>query len=99
MSLSGKKSFRPIVLMTIVVLFALFSPSLPGSDANYTYNGADIAWMLASTALVLIMTRIGLFLWRDGQEKKRHFYDVAEFYLYGSDGGIMGRVWFLVGFW
>ena len=71
MSLSGKKSFLPIVLMTIVVLFALFSPSLPGSDANYTYNGADIAWMLASTALVLIMTP-GLAYFYGGMVKKKN---------------------------
>ena len=38
---------------------------------NYEYNGADVAWMLASTALVLIMTP-GLAYFYGGMVKKKN---------------------------
>lgn len=71
MSLSGKKSYFPILLMLILVVLALFYPSVPESAKNYAYNGADIAWMLASTALVLIMTP-GLAYFYGGMVKKKN---------------------------
>jgi len=71
MSLSGKKSFVPIFLMAIIVGIALFSPSLPQGDENYTYDGADVAWMLTSAALVLIMTP-GLAYFYGGMVKKKN---------------------------
>lgn len=71
MSLSGKKSYFPIFLMLILVVLALFFPSLPVSGENYEYNGADVAWMLASTALVLIMTP-GLAYFYGGMVKKKN---------------------------
>ncbi len=71
MSLSGKKSFVPILLMTIVVILAIFYSSLPDVGKNYEYNGADIAWMLASAALVLIMTP-GLAYFYGGMVKKKN---------------------------
>ncbi len=71
MSLSGKKSFVPILLMAIVVVLAIFYSSLPDMDKNYDYNGADIAWMLASAALVLIMTP-GLAYFYGGMVKKKN---------------------------
>lgn len=71
MSLSGKKSYFPILLMLILVLLALFHPSVPSSSNNIEYNGADVAWMLASTALVLIMTP-GLAFFYGGMVKKKN---------------------------
>lgn len=71
MSLSGKKSFIPILFMIFLVFLALFNPSLPNSTEKYEYNGADIAWMLASTALVLIMTP-GLAYFYGGMVKKKN---------------------------
>ena len=71
MSLSGKKSFVPIFLMAIIVGIALFSPSLSHGNENYTYNGADVAWMLTSAALVLIMTP-GLAYFYGGMVKKKN---------------------------
>lgn len=71
MSLSGKKSYFPIFLMFILVILSLFHPSLPNPGVKYDYNGADIAWMLASTALVLIMTP-GLAYFYGGMVKKKN---------------------------
>lgn len=71
MSLSGKKSFLPILLMFLIVVLAFFNPSLPSDGTEYEYNGADVAWMLASTALVLIMTP-GLAYFYGGMVKKKN---------------------------
>lgn len=71
MSLSGKKSYLPILFMAILVFIAFFNPSVPNNDVNYNYNGADIAWMLASAALVLIMTP-GLAYFYGGMVKKKN---------------------------
>jgi Amt family ammonium transporter len=71
MSLSGKKSFLPILLMFLIVVLAFFNPSLPNDGVEYEYNGADVAWMLASTALVLIMTP-GLAYFYGGMVKKKN---------------------------
>ncbi|GGH25023.1 ammonium transporter [Sphingobacterium alkalisoli] len=57
--------------MFLVVVLAFFNPSLPGNGGEYEYNGADVAWMLASTALVLIMTP-GLAYFYGGMVKKKN---------------------------
>ncbi len=71
MSLSGKKSYLPLLFIAILVFLAFFNPSLPNSEVKYEYNGADIAWMLASAALVLIMTP-GLAYFYGGMVKKKN---------------------------
>jgi len=71
MSLSGKKSFIPIIIMIIVVIVATFYSGVPELSENNEYNGADVAWMLASTALVLIMTP-GLAYFYGGMVKKKN---------------------------
>lgn len=57
--------------MVIIVFVALFNPNLPKNLNDFDYNGADIAWMLASTALVLIMTP-GLAYFYGGMVKKKN---------------------------
>ncbi len=71
MILSGKKSFIPIIIMIIVVIVATFYSGVPELSENNEYNGADVAWMLASTALVLIMTP-GLAYFYGGMVKKKN---------------------------
>ena len=66
-----KKTAIPFYFMVIIVLMALFFPSLPKNDGNYEYNGADVAWMLTSTALVLIMTP-GLAYFYGGMVRKKN---------------------------
>ncbi|MFD2598611.1 ammonium transporter [Sphingobacterium corticis] len=71
MSLSGKRSFIPIILMGIVVILAFFIPGIPDVTKNYDYDGADVAWMLTAAALVLIMTP-GLAYFYGGMVKKKN---------------------------
>ncbi|QBQ40736.1 ammonium transporter [Sphingobacterium psychroaquaticum] len=71
MSTHQKKSIFPFVLMVVLVIVAFFYPSLPHNTNEYVYNSADIAWMLSSTALVLIMTP-GLAYFYGGMVKKKN---------------------------
>lgn len=66
-----KKSYLPILFMSILVFVALFNPSLPNNSSPFEYDGGDIAWMLASSALVLIMTP-GLAYFYGGMVKKKN---------------------------
>lgn len=65
------KSVIPLMVMSIVVLLALFFPSLPQKTSVDNYNHADVAWMLTSTALVLIMTP-GLAYFYGGMVRKKN---------------------------
>lgn len=71
METGKKKSIIPLLVVVILVVLCLFNPSLPDSSKNIEYNGGDIAWMLASTALVLIMTP-GLAYFYGGMVKKKN---------------------------
>src|SRR5690606_22224039 len=59
--------------LLLVVLLALIFPSVPlsGGGATAEYDGADVAWMLTYTALVLIMTP-GLAFFYGGVVKKKN---------------------------
>ncbi|QBR12923.1 ammonium transporter [Sphingobacterium sp. CZ-2] len=71
MVLSGKKSIIPSLLMGLVVVISLFFTKTPKINDTSSYNYADIAWMLTSTALVLIMTP-GLAYFYGGMVKKKN---------------------------
>jgi len=71
MVLSGKKSFVPLSFMGVLVLISLLFTKSPKIHANSSYNYADVAWMLTSTALVLIMTP-GLAYFYGGMVKKKN---------------------------
>lgn len=66
----SKKSVLPFAVLVLVTLLAFFFPTLP-SDSGAQYDGSDVAWMLTSTALVLIMTP-GLAFFYGGMVKKKN---------------------------
>lgn len=65
-----KKSMIPFLLLILIVFVAFFFPSLP-AGAETAIDKADVAWMLAATALVLIMTP-GLAFFYGGMVKKKN---------------------------
>jgi len=70
--MNSKKSIIPFVFLLLVVLLALIFPSVPLNGVEkVTYDSADVAWMLTSTALVLIMTP-GLAFFYGGMVKKKN---------------------------
>jgi len=68
--MNNKKSTIPFILLLLVVVLALFYPGIPSSGGG-EFDGADVAWMLTSTALVLIMTP-GLAFFYGGMVKKKN---------------------------
>ncbi|SEM52206.1 ammonium transporter [bacterium A37T11] len=69
--MEAKKSFIPIIFLLCIVVLALFNPGLPLSGQETEISGADVAWMLTSTALVLIMTP-GLAFFYGGMVSKKN---------------------------
>jgi Amt family ammonium transporter len=62
----------PFYLLLVLAILALFLPGhdLPATE-SYTYDSGDTAWMLMSTALVLIMTP-GLAFFYGGMVRKKN---------------------------
>ncbi|EFK58050.1 ammonium transporter [Sphingobacterium spiritivorum] len=69
--MKSKKSVFPLIFMVGVLILALIFPSVPVSGGDFEYSGSDTAWMLTSTALVLIMTP-GLAYFYGGMVKKKN---------------------------
>lgn len=66
------KKIVPFGILVIVVILALMYPgNTAATPAPTTYVGADIAWMLISTALVLLMTP-GLAFFYGGMVRKKN---------------------------
>jgi Amt family ammonium transporter len=66
------KKFIPFAILIIVVILALIYPANKAAvPAATTYDKADIAWLLISTALVLLMTP-GLAFFYGGMVRKKN---------------------------
>ena len=51
-----KKSIIFLLLLLAVSVLAIFMPAVPGPIVTEGINSGDVAWMLAASALVLLMT-------------------------------------------
>ena len=62
----------PFYVLLVLAILALFLPGhdLPATE-TYSYDSGDTAWMLMSTALVLIMTP-GLAFFYGGMVRKKN---------------------------
>jgi len=65
-------------------------------DSDIEFNGADIAWMLTSSALVLMMTAPGLALFYGGLVRKKNILGVMMQCVFLM--GLMSIVWALWGY-
>jgi Amt family ammonium transporter len=66
------KKIVPFGILVIVVILAFMYPgNVAAAKPATTYNGADIAWLLISTALVLLMTP-GLAFFYGGMVRKKN---------------------------
>ncbi len=61
----------PFLLLLLVIAVALAMPGVPAAESTAEISGADTAWMLAATALVLIMTP-GLAFFYGGMVRRKH---------------------------
>ncbi len=73
MSLNRKKALVPFLFLVLIVIVSLVFPSAVKNDPSATavINGADTAWMLTATALVLLMTP-GLAFFYGGMVNKKN---------------------------
>lgn len=88
------KRVFPFVILAIVSVFSLFVPLKSNFDAG-KYNSADIAWMLAATALVFLMTP-GLAFFYGGMVHRKNVLSTMIKSIVSA--GIISVLWVTVGF-
>jgi ammonium transporter, Amt family len=68
----------------------------PGRVGTETLNGADTAWMMTSTALVLLMTLPGIALFYGGMVRRKNVLNVMACVV--AICAIVSLLWFAVGY-
>ncbi|MRD48776.1 ammonium transporter [Caenimonas koreensis] len=68
----------------------------PSLVANETINGADTAWMMTSTALVLMMTLPGIALFYAGMVRKKSVINTMACVV--AITGLVSLLWFIAGY-
>ena len=88
------KKFLPFGVLIFVVLLSLLFPSVDiVTVKNSHIDTGDTAWLLVSTALVLVMTPGLAFFYGGMVSKKKCFvYHDAEFCLHGHNYHHMGNI-------
>jgi Amt family ammonium transporter len=90
-----KKALVPFILLLAVSVLALFIPAVPGTIVTEGLNSGDIGWMLAATALVLLMTP-GLAYFYGGMiDTKNIISTMLQSFI---AMGVISVLWIVVGF-
>lgn len=90
-----KKSVFLLALLIGVSVLALFMPGVPGTIVTEGINSGDVAWMLAATALVLLMTP-GLAYFYGGMiDTKNIISTMLQSFI---AMGVISVLWIVVGF-
>lgn len=86
-----------LIVVSILCLFSnsLFPEEIVPEGSLPEFNGADIAWMLVSSAMVLIMTP-GLGFFYGGMVRKKNVISTILQSFIAM--GIISMVWVIVGF-
>ncbi|WP_153799890.1 ammonium transporter [Foetidibacter luteolus] len=85
----------PFILMAIFALIGIFTPLVTDFDGSQVYNTGDIAWLLVSTALVLLMTP-GLSFFYAGMVGKKNV--ISTMFQSFIATGLISVLWLVVGF-
>ncbi|AWB57158.1 MULTISPECIES: ammonium transporter [unclassified Colwellia] len=80
----------------IVITLLMLIFSLPSFAAETTLNGANTAWILTSTALVLLMTLPGLALFYGGLVRRKNILSILMQCF--AIAGVSSILWFIVGY-
>lgn len=72
------------------------TPSAPGLVAASSLNGADTAWLLTSTALVLLMTLPGIALFYGGMVRKKSVINTMACVV--ATAAVVSVLWFVAGY-
>src|ERR1044071_10397165 len=90
-----KKALVPFILLLAVSVLALFIPAVPTTIVTEGINSGDVAWMLAATALVLLMTP-GLAYFYGGMiDTKNIISTMLQSFI---AMGVISVLWIVVGF-
>ncbi|MDE1190572.1 MAG: ammonium transporter [Arachidicoccus sp.] len=89
------KQVAPFLLLVIVAIGSLFIPSYVSKFDVSKYNGADITWMLISSALVFLMTP-GLAFFYGGMVNRKNILSTMIKSVVAA--GIVGVLWVVIGF-
>lgn len=89
------KQIAPFVLLALAAVGALFIPTLPIFDGGDAYNGADITWIMVSTALVFLMTP-GLAFFYGGMVHRKNVISTMMKSVVAA--GIISVLWIVVGY-
>lgn len=90
-----KKALIPFILLIGVSILALFIPAVPSTIITEGISSGDTAWMLAATALVLLMTP-GLAYFYGGMiDTKNIITTMLQSFI---AMGVISVVWIFVGF-
>jgi len=85
----------PFILLTVFALIGIFIPLVADFDGSKVYNTGDSAWMLVSTALVLLMTP-GLSFFYGGMVGKKNV--ISTMFQSFIATGLISVLWVVVGF-
>jgi Amt family ammonium transporter len=90
-----KKALIPFLLLLGVSILAIVMPAIPGPIKTEGINSGDVAWMLAATALVLLMTP-GLAYFYGGMiDTKNIISTMLQSFI---AMGVISVLWIVVGF-
>ena len=91
---------RPQWLLVCVLGLSLAAwgqtPTRPGLVAQDSLNAADTAWMMTSTALVLLMTLPGIALFYGGMVRKKNVLNTMASIV--AAAALVSLLWFAVGY-
>ncbi len=90
-----KSSPIPFILLVAFAIVAMFTPLFADFDGSKVYNYADIAWLLISAALVLLMTP-GLSFFYGGMVAKKNVISTMMQSFVAT--GLISVLWVVVGF-
>ena len=90
-----RKNPLPLIILLVIAVTAVFMPGVPTTIVTDGIVGADVAWMLVSTALVLIMTP-GLAYFYGGMVNAKNVISTMLQSFIAM--GVMSILWVVVGF-
>ncbi len=90
-----KKSVVFLILLIAVSILAVFMPAVPGTIITEGINSGDVAWMLAATALVLLMTPGLAFFYGGMIDTKNIISTMLQSFI---AMGVISVLWIVVGF-
>jgi len=95
MKILAKKWVIPFVILSLLSVFALFTPTSNPAENLDKLNSGDIAWMLTATGLVLLMTP-GLSFFYAGMVRYKNMISTMLQSFIAL--GVISILWIMVGF-